>query len=243
MQNRSMLIGAVMIVVAATGCTQGSDKAVLAKINQTKITAADFKRQLEGLDNVQLEQAVITDAKARKEFLEDLIGIELVTQEAKRQGLDKDADYKKTMDSYKKEYEETKKRLDRRYQEAVRNELFKVLLKKELAEKASKIAPPTEQEIKDFYEKNRDKMVTMDGKRLSLKDVQPQIKNRLFQEKQREMYLSFVKGLREKAKVSVDEKAVDTLASSLSVSATLQMNQPPAHAGKNDEKKAQDTKK
>jgi len=64
----------VTIALAATGCTKGSDNAVLAKVNQTKITASDFKRQLEGLDNVQLEQAVVTDAKARKEFLEDLIG-------------------------------------------------------------------------------------------------------------------------------------------------------------------------
>lgn len=239
MRNRFMLIGAVIVILAAAGCTKGSDSAVLAKINQTKITAADFKRQIEGLDNYQLEQAVITDAKARKEFLEDLIGIELVTQEAKRQGLDKEADYKKTQESLKKEYEDTKKRLDRRYQDAVRNELFKIVLKKELADKASKIDPPTDQQVKDFYEKNRDKMVTMDGKRLSLKDVQPQIKNRLYQEKQREMYLAYVKGLREKAKVSVDEKAVDVLASSLSVTATLQMKQPPVPA----EKKADDTKK
>jgi hypothetical protein len=239
MRNRLMLIGAVLIAFVATGCSKGSDNAVLAKVNQTKITAADFKRQLEGLDNLQLEQAVITDAKARKDFLDDIIGIELVTQEAKRQGLDKEAEYKKTLETLKKDYEDTKKRLDRRYQDAVRNELFKVLLKKELAEKAGKLTPPTDQEVQDFYEKNRDKMVTMDGKRLSLKDVQPQIKNRLMQEKQRDLYLSYVKGLREKAKVSVDEKTVDTLASSLSTTATLQMQQPPAQA----EKKADDTKK
>ena len=243
MRNRILLIGAVTIALAATGCTKGSDNAVLAKVNQTKITASDFKRQLEGLDNVQLEQAVVTDAKARKEFLEDLIGIELVTQEAKRQGLDKEGDYKKTLETLKKDYEETKKRLDRRYQDAVRNELFKAVLKKELSEKAGKLVPPTDQEIKDFYEKNRDKMVTMGGKRLNLKDVEPQIKNRLFQEKQRELYLGYIKGLREKAKVSVDEKAVETLASSLSVTATLQMQQPPAQAEKKDEKKAEDTKK
>jgi len=82
-------------------------------------------------------------------------------------------------------------------------------------------------------------MVTMDGKQLSLKEVQPQIKNRLMQEKQRDLYLAYVKGLREKAKVSVDDKAVETLASSLSGTATLQIPQPPAQA----EKKAEDTKK
>ena len=129
MRYKFMLIGAAVVALAATGCTRSSDSAVLAKVNQTKITSADFKRQLEGLDNLQLEQAVVTDAKARKDFLEDLIGIELVTQEAKRQGLDKEADYKKTLETLKKDYEETKKRLDRRYQDAVRNELFKAVLK------------------------------------------------------------------------------------------------------------------
>jgi hypothetical protein len=238
-----MLIGAAAIALTVTGCTKGSDSTVLAKVNQTKITAADFKRQLEGLDNIQLEQAVIGDAKARKEFLDDLVGIELVTQEAKRQGLDKEADYKKTLDTLTKDYEDTKKRLERRYQDAKRNELFKVLLKKELADKAAKLEQPTEQEIKDFYEKNREKMVTMDGRRLNLKDVQPQIKNRLFQEKQRDLYLGYIKGLREKAKVSVDEKAVDAVVSSMTVSATLQMQQPAAPAEKKDEKKANDTKK
>jgi SurA-like N-terminal domain len=243
MRYGHMLIGAAAIALTVAGCTKGSDNAVLAKVNQTKITAGDFKRQLEGLDNVQLEQAVLNDAKARREFLDDLIGIELVNQEAKRQGLDKEADYKKTLDTLTKDYEDTKRRLERRYQDAKRNELFKVLLKKELAEKAKKLEQPTDQEVKDFYEKNRDKMVTMDGKRLALKDVQPQIKNRLFQEKQRDLYLGYIKGLREKAKVTVDEKAADAVASSMTVSATLQLQQPAAPAEKKDEKKADETKK
>lgn len=241
MLTRTFAVGAMAVLLSLAGCSKGGDTTVIAKVNQTKITAADFKRQLEGLDNFQMEQAVATDATSRKEFLEDLVGIELVLQEAKRQGLDKDADYKKTQENVKKEYEEAKRRLEKRFQDASRNELFKALLKKELAEKANKLAPPTEQEVRAFYEKNQAKMVGMDGKRLALKVVEPQIKQRLFQEKQRDLYLGYIKGLREKAKVSVDEKALDALASSLAGTVTLQVPQaqPPAakDTKKPDEKK------
>src|SRR5512144_1625873 len=91
-------ISVLALFLSATGCNKptstSSDGAVLAKVNRSTITTAEFKKQLEELAP-QMQQAVLSDPKARKEFLEDLIGIELVLQEAKRQGLDKDAEYKK----------------------------------------------------------------------------------------------------------------------------------------------------
>jgi len=234
MMMRILAIGAVLLSLAA-GCTRGSDSTVIAKVNQTKITVGDFKKQLESLDNLQMEQAAATDPKARKEFLEDLIGIELVVQEAKREGLDKDPAYKKSMESMKKDYEDAKRRLERRYQDAARNELFRTMLKKELADKATKLEPPTDKEVKDFYNKNIDKMTGMGGKKLALKDVERQIKDRLMQEKQRDLYLNYLKTLREKAKVTVDEKGMDALASALTApSASFQPTMPPQAGEKKD---------
>ncbi len=234
MMMRVLALSAVVLAFAA-GCTKGGDSTVIAKVNQTKITVGDFKKQMEGLDNLQLEQAAATDPKARKEFLEDLIGIELVVQEGKRQGLDKDPSYKKSLDSIKKDYEEAKKRLERRYQDAARNELFRAVLKKELADKASKLEQPTDKEVQEFYNKNIDKMVAMGGKKLALKDVERQIKDRLMQEKQRDLYLAYLKGLRDKAKVTVDEKGLDALASSLTApTASFQPVMPPAAGEKKD---------
>ena len=83
---------------------QGLGRRSAGRVNRTKITAADFKRQLEDLQP-QMQQAVASDPKARKEFLEDLIGIEVVLQEAKRQGLDKDPEFKKRQEMLKKEME------------------------------------------------------------------------------------------------------------------------------------------
>jgi len=194
--------------IAASGCSRGSDSAVLARVNRTAITASDFKKQLEELDP-RMQQAVVTDPKARKEFLEDLIGIEVVLQEARRQGLDKDAEFKKRQEALRK-------KMEQRMQEDTKNELFSNLLKKELADKMSKLPMPTDKEVYDFYTKNKDKMRTEVGKQLSLKEVEPQIKRRLLQEKQRELYLEYAKALRSKAKVSIDEKALDAAAASFS---------------------------
>ncbi len=223
MKKRMLVAAAVIAALAAAGCSKGSDTAVVARVNQAKITVADYKRQLEGIENFQMEQAVAADPKARKDFLEDLIGIELVLQEARRLDVDKEAEHKKNLEAIRKEYEETKRRLEKRYQDALRNELFKALLKKELAAKADKLEQPTDKEVREFYDKNRDRMVSMDGKRLALRDVQAQIRNRLMQEKQRDLYLSYVQGLREKAKVTVDETVLDALASSLGGTATIEV--------------------
>ena len=99
---KKMLIAVSLIVVAvASGC--GKDSAAVAKVNGAKITVADFKRQVEELPP-QMQQAVMSSAQARKDFLNDLIGIEVVIQEARRLGLQKDAEYKKRQEMRKKRW-------------------------------------------------------------------------------------------------------------------------------------------
>ncbi len=149
-----------------------------------------------------MQQAVVSDPKARRDFLDDLVGIELVIQEAKRQGLDKDAEFKKRQDMMRKE-------LEHRIQEDAKNELFNAVLKKEIGDKMSKVPEPTTQEVRDYYDKNKDKIRTATGKQMSLKEVEPQLKTRLMQEKRRDLYLEYAKTLRAKAKIDVNEKALD----------------------------------
>ncbi len=209
--------------LVSTGCNKGSEGPVLARVNRAKITAGDFKRQLEDLQP-QMQQAVASDPKARREFLEDLIGIEVVLQEARRQGLDKDPEFKKRQEMLKKE-------MEKRIQDDSRNELFNGLLKKELADKLSKVTPPTDKEVREYYAKNIDKMRTPDGKKLSFKEVEPQLKRRMLSEKQRDLYLDYAKQLKAKAKVSVDEKALDEAAASVAQQTPpggLDLQTPPA---------------
>ena len=200
--SSALTLVVLALAIAMSGCTKGQDGAVLAKVNRGTITASDFKKQIEELAP-QMQQAVVADSKARKEFLDDLIGIELVIQEAKRQGLDKDADYKKRQEQLKKE-------LERRIQEESKNDLFNSLLKKELGDKMSKVVPPTDNEVRDYYNQNKDKISKAAGKQISLQEIAPQLKMRLTQEKRRDLYLEYAKVLRAKAKISVDDKALDT---------------------------------
>ena len=206
-------VSILALAIAASGCTKGQDGAVLAKVNRGTITASDFKKQIEELAP-QMQQAIVADPKARREFLEDLIGIELMIQEAKRQGLDKDADYKKRQEQLKKE-------LERRVQEEAKNDLFNSLLKKELGDKMSKVTPPTDQEAQDYFAQNKDKIVKAAGKQVSYKDIEQQLKLRMTQEKRREVYIEYAKGLKAKAKISVDDKAMDTAIAELTKPADL----------------------
>lgn len=195
-------IPTLVLVAMAYGCDKASDGAVLAKVNRSNITATEFKKQLEDL-TPQMLQSVVTDPTARKEFLEDLVGIELVIQEAKRLGLDKEADFKKRQETLKKE-------LERRVQEEAKNDLFNTVLKKELGDKINKIPPPSDKEVKEYFDKNQDKIRAATGKKVALKEIEPQLKMRLLQEKRREVYLEYAKALRAKAKITMDEKALET---------------------------------
>ena len=220
------------LVITVSGCNKGQqDGAVLAKVNRGGITATDFKKQIEELAP-QMQQAVVADPKTRKDFLDDLIGIELVIQEAKRLGLDKDAEYKKRQEQLKKE-------LERRVQDEAKNDLFNSLLKKELGDKMNKVAPPTDQEVQDYYNQNKDKIVNAQGKQISFKEVEQQLRSRMMQEKRRELYVEYVKGLKAKAKISVDDKAIDTAMADLTKhaepSGMTMTKMPPA--GKEDTKK------
>ncbi|HUL01530.1 MAG TPA: SurA N-terminal domain-containing protein [Nitrospirota bacterium] len=208
------------LVIILSGCNKGPDGAVLAKVNQATITTDDFKKQYEDL-SPQLQQALATDPKMRKDYLEDLIGIELVIQEAKRQGLDKDEEFKKSMEARKKKIEEYKKQLDQQLQAATRDELFNNMLKKDLGDKLKNLPPPTDREALAFYNKNKDKIRTAAGKQISFKDIEPQIKLRLMQEKQRPLYIEYTKSLKAKATISIDDKALDTAVTGLSRSVDI----------------------
>mgnify|MGYP003444567788 CR=1 FL=1 len=226
--NRNMLAYASLaLIITLTGCTKNTNTAVVAKVNNGKITAADFKKQLDDLQP-QMQQAVASDPKARKEFLEDLIGIELVLQEARRLKLDKDP-------AFVKKQEELEKEMKQRIQDAAKNELFNALLKKELMDK---IKQPTDEEVKAYYTAHREEIrKAAGGKDLSWKEAEAQgLKRYVFQINQREAYLEYSKALKAKAKIAVDDKALDAVISSLSqpsTTGTLQLGQP---AGKEEKK-------
>lgn len=208
-----------VLTLALTGCNKGTDSAVLAKVNRTTITVADFKKQVQDLDP-QVQPIVSTDAKARREYLDQIVGYEVALQEAKRLGLDKDAEYKKRVDTYREE-------MERKVQEAMKFELLANLVKKELA---NKIAAPTDQEVKDYYTKNITRMRTADGRKVSLEQAAPVIKDRMANERQRDAFVEYVKTLKAKATISIDEKALASLGTESAAPAHDDLKKPSAGA-------------
>lgn len=207
------IIAAALMAIAfvSTGCGN-TDSTVLARVNRSKITIADLKAQLAELPP-QMQQAVMMDPKARREFIDDLIGIEVVLQEARRRGLDKDPEFKRRVDEF------------------IKNELFNILLREELA---GKVTFPSDKEVREYYDRHKAEMVTAAGKRLSFAEAEPQLKQWLYQQRQRQAYMDFAKGLKEKAKIRIDDKAIEAAGQALSapgVEQELKLQHPPDSEG------------
>jgi len=73
-----------------------------------------------------------------------------------------------------------------------------------------KVVPPADKEVRDYYEQNKDKIHMLTGKQIAFKDIEQQLKMRMTQEKRRDLYLEYAKGLKAKAKITVNDKAVET---------------------------------
>lgn len=195
---------ALIALVALAGCSKSSENTLIVKVNEARITVGDIKKQVAGLPPETL-QLIATDDNARKSVLDDIIAYELALQEARRQGL-ANIEFNQRQAALRKE-------MERRIQEEGRNELVTSLLRKELADKLS--AKPTDAEVKEFYAKYKDKMITADGRKVSLQEAAPDIRDRLISMKQRDAYLAYTNKLREKASITINEGSLQVLASSL----------------------------
>ena len=56
------------LALGLAGCNKGTDSAVLAKVNRTTITVADFKKQVQDLDP-QIQPVVTTEGDPSSEVL------------------------------------------------------------------------------------------------------------------------------------------------------------------------------
>ncbi len=129
------LLVLICVAVFAVGCAQkeGSKGPVLAKVDGTVITKEDFLNKINRVpewarDRFQSEQG-------KKEFLDELVKEQLIYKDAVKNGLDRDEEFKRDLEEFKK------------------MTLIKIVLEKEV-EKKAKLDP---KEVKDFYDKNTDK--------------------------------------------------------------------------------------
>jgi len=135
---------AILCVAALVGCQGGSTSGgsklegkkegkVLAEVNNGSITTGDFDRELKNLP--EYLKAMADTPQGRKEMLDTMIIRELILQQAAKDGLDKGAEIEEKL-------QDLKKRL-----------IVESFLKKKV-EAESKVS---DEDLKKFYEQNKDK--------------------------------------------------------------------------------------
>lgn len=133
MKKVFVFILAISVICALVACAQkGEQKGpYLAKVGTIKITQADLERDIKNLP--EFAQKLFEGAAGKEKFLDEMIKKELLYQEATKRGLDKDPEYVRKLEEFKK------------------LTLIGQLLEKEIEAKAK----VTEQDVKDYYEKHK----------------------------------------------------------------------------------------
>lgn len=141
------LFTAVICVAALVGCQGGSTSGgsqsqekkegkVLAEVNKGTITTGDFDRELKNLP--EYLKAMADTPQGRKEMLDTMVVRELILQQAAKDGLDKSADIEEKLQDLKK----------------------RLIVESFLKKKVEAEAKVSDEDLKKFYEQNKDKFKT-----------------------------------------------------------------------------------
>lgn len=109
---------------------------VLARVDDVKITQTEFEAEFETLPDYAKQ--VFADQAGRERFLNEIVNKELLYRAAVKKGLDKTPEFARKLADFKK------------------LTLVSELIEKEILPKAT----VSDQEVKEFYEKNKDEFAT-----------------------------------------------------------------------------------
>jgi peptidyl-prolyl cis-trans isomerase C len=162
---------------------------LLAKVNAATISLEDVKKEFAMLPP-EIQQLYMT-ADGMESLLDELIKKELLYQEAVKRGYDKQPKFTQQM-------EEFSKRL-----------LIEYLLREEVEKKAV----VSDKAIKDFYASNKESFVREvpgeDKKEtIEFEKVEDLIRNQLVAEQQRTVFDGYVKELKGKANIEIDDASI-----------------------------------
>jgi peptidyl-prolyl cis-trans isomerase C len=113
--------------------TAAAGGSYLIKINETALTKEDIEKELQGMPE-EIRQAFLSDKAQLERFLEDYATKEMLHKEAVKKGIDKDKDFTKKIEYFKK------------------ITAIQMMLEKELAKKAE----VTDKDIQEYYKKNKE---------------------------------------------------------------------------------------
>jgi peptidyl-prolyl cis-trans isomerase C len=145
MRKFAILMFIIPLLFAFIACAKKGEQTgpYLAKVGSVKITQADLEREMKNLPD--FAQKIFEGSGGRERFLDELIKKELLYQEALKKGLDKDAEYLKRVEDFKK------------------ITLIGKLLEKEIESKTK----VSDQDVKDYYEKHKSELASVSQIRAS----------------------------------------------------------------------------
>ena len=106
---------------------------LLAEVNDWRIGLDDFNNKLTALKSLGVSPKEVDPVEFKRSLLNDMVRLVILAQEAKKRGMDKDADVKSALADYER-----------------------TLLVQKLVEDLSKDIVVTDIEIENFYEQNKD---------------------------------------------------------------------------------------
>jgi peptidyl-prolyl cis-trans isomerase C len=135
----------VLLVFAFNACSKKTESKgpYLVKVGNAKITEADLERELKNLP--EFAQALFAGSSGKERFLDELVKKEMLYQEAVKKGIDKDPQYTSKVEDFKK------------------ITLVGLLLER-VIEAKSKVTP---EEVKEYYEKNKEEVSPASQMRVS----------------------------------------------------------------------------
>jgi len=139
-----MLIVPLLFAFVACAKKEGQKGSDLATVGNVKITQAELEREIKNLPD--FAQKIFEGSGGKERFLNELVKKELLYQEALKKGLDKNTEYLKKVEDFKK------------------ITLIGQLLEKEIESKAK----VTDQDVKDYYEKHKEDFAPVSQIRMSL---------------------------------------------------------------------------
>ncbi|HMK43771.1 MAG TPA: peptidyl-prolyl cis-trans isomerase [Dissulfurispiraceae bacterium] len=145
MKKIVMTIAACALLVGCANkpADQGGSSPVVATVDNVVITAKDVQEEMKGLPDVAKQFFQGPEGTTR--FVDELAKKEMLYLEAKKRGIDKEKDVEKRIEDFKKIV------------------MINKMLEKEIEAKAK----PTDQEIKEFYDKNKEEFIESGQVRLS----------------------------------------------------------------------------
>lgn len=143
-----MRLRLLWLVPILAGLACGKKDPVLARVGSRLVTAADFKKEVEGVPFTS--QSYLRSPAGRKELLELLVRRKIILEEAEAKPLD--AETKTLLADLDKQYEEQRKRLQEQWGEE-RERLRVGQYMKSLKEGPLKV---TDDDVRQFWEKEKE---------------------------------------------------------------------------------------